>query len=104
MDQIRIHGGRPLTGTIDISGAKNAALPLMAASLLTEETLTLTNLPQLVDIATMANLLGQHGVEIEMNGGANGGHLGRAFSLSGANVNNTVAPYDLVRQMRAFLN
>ncbi len=101
MDQIRIRGGKPLTGTIDISGAKNAALPLMAASLLTEDTLTLTNLPQLVDISTMARLLGQHGVNFEMNGAANGGHLGRAFSLSGKGVDNPVAPYDLVRRMRA---
>ena len=101
MDQILIQGGRPLSGTIDISGAKNAALPLMTASLLTDETLTLTNLPQLVDISTMAKLLNQHGVAIEMNGAVNGGHTGRAFSLTGAGVDNPLAPYDLVRRMRA---
>ena len=101
MDQILIQGGRPLSGTIEISGAKNAALPLMAASLLTDETLTLTNLPHLADISTMSKLLSQHGVAIEMNGVANGGHLGRAFSLNGAGMDNPVAPYDLVRRMRA---
>ncbi len=102
MDQIVIQGGKTLSGAIDISGAKNAALPLMAASLLTDETLTLTNLPQLADIATMAKLLGQHGVAMNMDGeAANGGHLGKAFSLHGKGVDNPVAPYDLVRRMRA---
>ena len=102
MDQIVIQGGKTLSGAIDISGAKNAALPLMAASLLTDETLTLTNLPQLADIATMAKLLGQHGVAMNMDGeAANGGHLGKAFSLDGKGVDNPVAPYDLVRRMRA---
>ena len=65
MDRIRIRGGRPLRGVIDIAGAKNAALPLMAASLLTTETLTLTNLPHLVDVATMAHLLSELGVEVD---------------------------------------
>src|SRR6266576_4394208 len=64
MDRILIRGGTPLTGTIPIGGAKNAALPLMAASLLTAEPLVLANLPDLADIRTMANLLGQHGVTI----------------------------------------
>ncbi|HKM74697.1 MAG TPA: UDP-N-acetylglucosamine 1-carboxyvinyltransferase, partial [Stellaceae bacterium] len=59
MDKIRIKGGVPLDGVIPISGAKNAALPLMAASLLTSDTLTLENVPDLADIATMANLLVQ---------------------------------------------
>ncbi len=68
MDQIRVRGGRPLQGEIRISGAKNAALPLMAASLLTNETLTLTGVPHLADISTLANLLVQHGVEFSMNG------------------------------------
>ena len=61
MDRIRIRGGVPLDGVIAIGGAKNAALPLMAASLLTAETLTLENVPDLADIATMSNLLVQHG-------------------------------------------
>ncbi|MHA1151157.1 MAG: UDP-N-acetylglucosamine 1-carboxyvinyltransferase [Alphaproteobacteria bacterium] len=105
MDRIRIRGGRPLRGEIAISGAKNAALPLMAASLLSEETLTLSNLPHLVDIATLANLLVQLGVEIRMNGAAEGGQEGgpggRVLELTARQVTNTEAPYDLVRKMRA---
>ena len=65
MDSIRIKGGRPLHGTIPVSGAKNAALPLMAAALLTDEPLRLTNLPKLADIATLRSLLAQHGAESE---------------------------------------
>jgi len=99
MDRIRIQGGVPLDGVIPIGGAKNAALPLLAASLLTPETLTLHNLPDLADIATMANLLVQHGVAIAMNG--NGGDDGRAFDLSAEHITSTTAPYDLVRKMRA---
>ncbi|MCK5295871.1 MAG: UDP-N-acetylglucosamine 1-carboxyvinyltransferase, partial [Alphaproteobacteria bacterium] len=67
MDKIRIIGGVPLKGKIQISGAKNAALPLMAASLLTEDTLNLTNMPDLADIKTMTNLLVNHGVNIVKN-------------------------------------
>ena len=69
MDRIRIKGGRRLTGEIEISGAKNAALPLMAAALLSEDTLRLANLPHLADITTMANLLGQLGVFHLLAGG-----------------------------------
>jgi len=99
MDKIRIKGGVPLDGVIPISGAKNAALPLMAASLLTPDTLTLENVPDLADIATMANLLVQHGVAVSMDeGGGNGGH---ALELSAAHITSTTAPYDLVRKMRA---
>ena len=102
MDRIRIRGGNKLKGAIRIGGAKNAALPLLAASLLSDQTLTLTNLPHLVDITTMASLLAQLGVEIEMNGHAKGGgHDGRALSLSARNISETTAPYDLVRKMRA---
>jgi UDP-N-acetylglucosamine 1-carboxyvinyltransferase len=102
MDKIRIQGGRPLRGAIPISGAKNAALPLMAASLLTEETLTLTNLPHLADIASLATLLAQHGVAISMNGAApNGGESGKVLALTARDITNTTAPYDLVRKMRA---
>jgi UDP-N-acetylglucosamine 1-carboxyvinyltransferase len=93
MDRIRIVGGRPLKGHIPISGAKNAALPLMAACLLTDRPLTLTNLPQLADITTLGQLLEQHGVKI----GA-GDH---AITLEAAEIPNTVAPYDIVRRMRA---
>ena len=64
MDRIVIRGGRPLKGEIQIGGAKNAALPLMAASLLTSEPLRLSNLPRLADISTMAKLLRKLGVEI----------------------------------------
>ncbi len=102
MDRIRIRGGTPLKGTIRISGAKNAALPLMTASLLTDETLTLSRLPELADIKTLSNLLGQHGVEIAPNGEApNGGPTGRVIDFTTKTVTNTTAPYDLVRKMRA---
>ena len=102
MDRILIRGGNKLKGTIQIGGAKNAALPLLAASLLTDDTLTLTNLPHLVDITTLASLLGQLGVELEMNGHVpNGGHTGRALSLTARHIANTTAAYDLVRKMRA---
>lgn len=102
MDRIRIRGGTPLRGEILISGAKNAALPLMTASLLTEGTLRLSRLPHLADITTLANLLVQHGVEIRMNGiAANGGHAGRVLDLTARDITSTRAPYDLVRKMRA---
>jgi UDP-N-acetylglucosamine 1-carboxyvinyltransferase len=102
MERIRIRGGRPLRGVIAIGGAKNAALPLMVASLLTDETLTLSNLPHVVDISTLANLLRQHGVDLILDGeAANGGTTGRALSLTAGEITNTTAPYDLVRKMRA---
>ncbi len=102
MDRILIQGGRPLNGIIQISGAKNAALPLMAASLLTEQTLKLANLPHLADISTMANLLAELGVAIAMNGDvSDNGHLGRVFELNAGGAIETTAPYDLVRKMRA---
>ncbi len=102
MQKIVIEGGRPLHGRIAVGGAKNAALPLMAASLLTSDTLTLANLPHLADITSMLNLLAQHGVAIEMKGNAaDGGHYGRVMALSGERITNTTAPYDLVRKMRA---
>src|SRR3954447_21108847 len=112
MDKILIRGGVPLSGTIQIGGAKNAALPLMAASLLTAETLVLTNVPDLADIRTMANLLVQHGVGIAFEDSAPGepghvldaGHLldpGHVVELSARHITSTTAPYDLVRKMRA---
>lgn len=102
MDRIRIVGGTPLKGIIPIGGAKNAALTLMPACLLTDGTLTLSNLPHLVDITTMANLLAQHGVLMALNGDSrNGGHTGRVLELTAAAITNTTAPYDLVRRMRA---
>jgi len=98
MDKIRIKGGVPLEGVIPIGGAKNATLPLMAASLLTPQTLILENVPDLADIATMANLLVQHGGAIAMDGVGNGGH---ALELSAEHITSITAPYDLVRKMRA---
>jgi len=102
MDSMRIKGGKPLTGKIHISGAKNAALPLMAASLLTDGGLTLSNVPHLADIATMANLLGQHGVSLGLNGDhKNNGHTGRVMELKAEKITSITAPYELVRKMRA---
>ncbi len=95
MDRILIRGGRPLSGEIPIGGAKNAALPLMAAGLLTAERLVLTNVPQLADIATMRALVAQHGVAVEPRG-----NDGRTLAIGGA-ITNTEAPYDIVRKMRA---
>ena len=103
MDSIRIRGGKPLQGKIEISGAKNAALPLMVASLLTEETLTLSNLPHVADISTLITLLCQHGAKAVMNGetAAGGGSDGRSLSINAKTITNTEAPYDIVRKMRA---
>jgi len=98
MDQIVIQGGHPLKGEIAISGAKNAALPLMAASLLSPAPLTLTNLPRLADISTMSKLLAQHGVRISETESAG---QGCTMTFDAAAIDNTVAPYDLVRRMRA---
>ncbi len=102
MDKIRIRGGHTLKGKITIGGAKNAALPLMAASLLTSGILKLAPVPHLADITTMVNLLAQHGVKVVLDGESrNGGFAGRALSLSADNIENVTAPYDLVRKMRA---
>ncbi len=102
MDSLRIKGGAPLVGSIRISGAKNAALPLMAASLLTDETLTLGNVPHLADIATMGHLLAQHGVDLGREGAAGDhGPASRVMNFRAANISSVVAPYDLVRKMRA---
>lgn len=95
MDRIRIRGGRPLEGTIPIGGAKNAALPLMAAGLLTDERLVLSNVPRLADIRTMTDLLRRHGIAVEPQDDA-----GRTLSIGGA-ITETEAPYDIVRKMRA---
>src|SRR6516225_7015898 len=95
MDRIRIRGGRPLSGEMIISGAKNAALPLMAAGLLTDQRVVLSNVPRLADIQTMGLLLAQHGITVEPIGDD-----GRSMSLGGK-ITNTEAPYDIVRKMRA---
>jgi UDP-N-acetylglucosamine 1-carboxyvinyltransferase len=95
LDKIRIRGGRPLAGEIVIGGAKNAALPLMVAGMLTDERLTLTNVPQLADIETMSLLIAQHGVAVDKLS-----NDGRTLSIGGP-ISNTEAPYDIVRKMRA---
>src|SRR5260221_1631650 len=97
MDRIRIRGGRPLHGEIRISGAKNAALPLMATCLLTDEPVRLDNVPDLADINTMTHLLVQHGVEAMTRLAGKD----RSIILNGQNITDTTAPYDLVRKMRA---
>ncbi len=95
MDAIRLRGGNRFSGTIPIAGAKNAALPLMAACLLTDEPLRLVNLPRVADIDSMKTLLRTHGVAIgdECTGGE--------VSFDASAVRDTTAPYDLVRRMRA---
>ena len=95
MDRIRIRGGKPLSGEIAIGGAKNAALPLMAAGMLTTQRLVLTNVPRLDDITTMTALLSQHGIAVEPVG-----ENRRSLSLGGP-ISNAEAPYDIVRKMRA---
>ena len=103
MDRIRIVGGRPLNGSIPISGAKNATLPLMIASLLTEETLILDNVPRLADVVLLERILGNHGVDIMTSGkrlGETADH-GQTLHISAAHIVDTTAPYDLVSRMRA---
>ena len=103
MDRIRIIGGNALNGTIQISGAKNAALPLMIAGLLTDETLILDNVPRLADVAQLQRILGNHGVDI-MSAGKRPGdrqYQGQTLHISAADVIDTTAPYELVSRMRA---
>ena len=94
MDKLLIHGGTPLFGEVDISGAKNAALPILCACLLTAEPLHLRNVPQLNDISTMLRLIAQMGVEVTMDGSD-------GLILDSRGLNNPVAPYDMVKTMRA---
>jgi UDP-N-acetylglucosamine 1-carboxyvinyltransferase len=103
MDRIRIVGGQRLTGTIPISGAKNAALPLMIASLLTRETLTLHNIPRLADVNLLARILGNHGVDVTIAGKRSGQRTseGQTFRLTSAEIVDTTAPYEMVARMRA---
>src|SRR5262249_9013675 len=103
MDRIRITGGRPLNGTIPISGAKNATLPLMIASLLTDETLILDNVPRLADVAQLQRILGNHGVDVMVNGKRPGDteYQGQTLHISAARIVDNTAPYELVSRMRA---
>src|SRR4051812_14701835 len=97
MDKLLINGGVPLTGEVHISGAKNAALPLMCAALLSPEPLTLTNVPRLSDVSTMLKLIGRVGVKVvreQVNGNDR-------VQLHAAGITEAVADYDLVKTMRA---
>src|SRR5262245_18050063 len=103
MDRIRIYGGQRLNGTIPISGAKNATLPLMIASLLTDKTLVLDNVPRLADVSLLQRILGNHGVDIMVSGKRPGETVldGQTLHISAANIVDTTAPYELVSKMRA---
>ncbi len=104
MEKLIIKGGNALHGIVPISGAKNAALPLMCTPLLTPDPVTLENLPRLADINTLNDLLNHLGVSITIRGGkggATGRREGRRMTFDGSEITNTVAPYDIVRKMRA---
>ncbi|MGI9463947.1 MAG: UDP-N-acetylglucosamine 1-carboxyvinyltransferase, partial [Aestuariivirgaceae bacterium] len=103
MDRIRIGGGNRLNGTIHISGAKNAALPLMIASLLTDETLTLRNVPRLADVNLLLRIIRNHGADMSMDGKRAGcsSLQGETVHLTTSEIVDTVAPYELVSKMRA---
>ncbi len=103
MDRIRIRGGNRLSGTIPISGAKNATLPLMIASLLTDETLVLQNVPRLADVVLLQHILANHGVDITLAGKRPGDPEGngQTLRLSARRIVDTTAPYHLVSKMRA---
>jgi len=103
VDRISIVGGQPLHGTIPISGAKNAALPLMIASLLTPDTLILENVPRLADVSLLQRILNNHGVDVTVNGKRLGdtAYQGQTLNISAAHIVDTTAPYELVAKMRA---
>ncbi len=101
MEKLLIRGGKRLQGIVPISGAKNAALPLMCTALLTEESLTLTNLPRLADINTLSDLLNHHGTSIHIGGGSGESHFERHITFCAKTIESTVAPYEMVRKMRA---
>jgi UDP-N-acetylglucosamine 1-carboxyvinyltransferase len=103
MDRIRIVGGQRLNGAIPISGAKNATLPLMIASLLTEDTLILDNAPRLADVELLQRILGNHGVDVMIAGKRPGDdpNAGRTLHISAKHIIDTTAPYELVSRMRA---
>ncbi len=95
MDIIRIQGGNPLNGNIDISGAKNAALPLMAASILTDQPVILKHVPDLKDVSSLREVLGHIGVTSHYAA------TDKLLTLDGARIDSSIAPYELVRKMRA---
>ncbi len=103
MDSIRIIGGNPLNGRIPISGAKNAALPLMIASLMTDDTLTLDNVPHLADVEQLLRILGNQGVDYSVTGRRASQSTGysRTVHFTARNIVDTTAPYELVSKMRA---
>ena len=103
MDRIKITGGNPLNGTIPISGAKNAALPLLIASLLTEDRLTLKNVPNLADVNLLMRILRNHGVDLAVDGkrSSTSMHLGETVHLTARDIVDTTAPYEMVSRMRA---
>ncbi|WP_330083976.1 UDP-N-acetylglucosamine 1-carboxyvinyltransferase [Methylocystis iwaonis] len=103
MDKIKITGGAPLNGVIPISGAKNAALPLMIASLLTKDTLTLENMPQLADVTQLERILGNHGVDFTISGkrATDTENSGRTVHFTARDIVDVTAPYELVSRMRA---
>ena len=103
MDRIVIRGGSKLEGSIPISGAKNAALPLMIASLLTDQTLTLENLPRLADVNQLIRILGNQGVDFSVDGKRPGedAMAGQTAHLRAKTIVDTTAPYELVSRMRA---
>ena len=94
MQKLIIHGGTPISGEVQISGAKNAALPILCASLLTGETFRVTNVPSLNDTTTMLSLLEQMGVNVSIDKRSE-------ISLTAANLSNLIAPYEMVKTMRA---
>jgi UDP-N-acetylglucosamine 1-carboxyvinyltransferase len=102
MDVIKVKGGRPLKGKIYISGSKNSALPILAATLLTDDTMVLSNIPNLADIVTMSQLLMNHGCQLSIDGSnISEDKLGRTILLNANQVDNLVAPYEIVKKMRA---
>ncbi len=103
MDRIKIIGGQKLNGVIPISGAKNAALPLMIASILTSERLTLKNVPNLADVNLLGRILRNHGVDLAVDGkrASRSGTLGETFHLTARDIVDTTAPYEMVSRMRA---
>jgi UDP-N-acetylglucosamine 1-carboxyvinyltransferase len=102
MDKIKVVGGNKLFGEIAISGSKNAALPIFAASLLTSKPVHISNVPDLHDISSMIALLSQHGADISISGTSDfTGSTNRCVTIRSKTITNFIAPYDIVRKMRA---